>query len=361
MAITSRARLFCCVLAPVIGVLSASYLWIISGIIIAITGWSQVHLAGTYAIPAAYSTALYFHALIFTLLGVVGIYGVAAASLKRPGLILGYLILLSLHLLLSFGGGGFLLTMINRNPSQDEITACLYQDPNDPVAKQFCYKPIEIPQGAAMILYVLSWVLELYACIMIFSYLEELKQRAANPDLETKPRRPSGSIRTGTIGEPRPIPNFKPATIDSLMMSSTGYPISIIDGFGRVEIDAGASQEPRGIAGGVQQHTWGDGSATPRKPPSPPTTPVTPSRADFVSGMKPLLLTSKPSISSRPNSPQVLPPIEVSTSPLHPPYGLGSAGLNTSYAFSSSVNAFGSTAPTPTQATYTSSGSDNRF
>lgn len=36
-----------------------------------------MHLAGSYPIPAAYSTALYFHALIFTLLGVIGIYGYA--------------------------------------------------------------------------------------------------------------------------------------------------------------------------------------------------------------------------------------------------------------------------------------------
>ncbi|KAJ3740112.1 hypothetical protein DFH05DRAFT_1529400 [Lentinula detonsa] len=361
MANISRARLFCCVLAPVIGVLAASYLWIISGIIIAITGWSQVHLAGAYPIPAAYSTALHFHALIFTLLGVVGIYGVAAASLKRPSLILGYLILLGLHLLLSFGGGGFLLMMINRSPSQDEITACLHQNSNDPVAAQFCYEPIAIPQGVAVTLYVLSWILELYACVMIFSYLEELKQRAANPDFETKPRRPTGSVNAATIGEPRPIPNFKPATMDSLM-SSTGYPISIIDGFGRVEINVGASQEPQGIAGGVQQHTWGDGLVTPRKPTSPPTTPVTPSRPDFLSGMKPLLLTSRPATSSQPNSPHVIPPIEISTSPLHPPYGLGSAGLNTSYAFSRPSNAFGSTALVPIQASFTSgNGSDNRF
>ncbi|KAJ3862928.1 hypothetical protein EV359DRAFT_65225 [Lentinula novae-zelandiae] len=360
MAVTSRARLFCCVLAPVIGVLAASYLWIISGIIIAITGWSQVHLAGSYPIPAAYSTALYFHALIFTLLGVIGIYGVVASSLKRSGLILAYLILLALHLLLSFSGGGFLLMMINRSPSQDEISACLYQNPNDPVATQFCYTPISIPQGVAAATYVLFWILELYACVMIFSYHEELKQRAAHPDLETRPRRPSGPVNAGTIGEPQPIPNFKPATMGSLM-SSTGYPVSIIDGFGRVEINVGGSQEPQGFAGGVQQHTWGDGLATSRKPPSPPATPVTPSRPDFVSGMKPLLLTSKPSIANQPNSPHIIPPIEISTSPLHPPYGLGSAGLNTSYAFSNPANSFGSTAPTPTQASFASNGSDNRF
>ncbi|KAJ4474433.1 hypothetical protein J3R30DRAFT_678373 [Lentinula aciculospora] len=220
MALSSRARLFCCVLAPVIGVLTASYLWIICGIIIAITGWSQVHLAAAYPIPAAYSTALYFHALIFTLLGVTGIYGVTASSLKRPGLILGYLIILALHLLLSFGGGGFLLMMINRSPSQDEITACLDQNPNDPVATQFCYTPITIPHGVAVALYVLSWILEIYACVMIFSYLEELKQRAANPDFERKPRRPSGPVDPGSIGAPRPIPNFKPATMGSLMSSA---------------------------------------------------------------------------------------------------------------------------------------------
>ncbi|KIK63936.1 hypothetical protein GYMLUDRAFT_40146 [Collybiopsis luxurians FD-317 M1] len=347
MAFSSRARQFCCFLPSVFGVLVLSYVWIICGLIVAITGWLQVHKLKVYPVPSPYSIALYVHAVLFTILGLTGIYGVASASLKRRTHALGFLVILGIHLLLSFGGGSFFLAMVNHVRTEDEIAACLSRVSNhDVMATQRCYTPIAMHRSTAIAIYVLTWIFELYTCIMAFSYLEDLKQCAADPDLEKKPRR-SGPVDPLSIGEPRPIPNFKPATM-SMMMGNDGVPISAIHDV----VTPGA----QGIAGGIQQHSW-DAVSTPRRTSSsnsPPATPLTPSRADFVSGIKPLLLTHKPA--SQPNSPHTLPALEISTSPLQP-YGLGSAGMSTSYAFSTPQNSFGSssTPTTPTQAAFTNS------
>jgi hypothetical protein len=337
MAVTSRARRCCCFLAPVYGVLAFSYLWILSGLIFAVTGWSQVYQLQFTPIPAAYATALWFQALISTFLTAVGIYGVTATSLKRPGLVQGYLILLGIQLLFSIIGGGYLLGMIFRVPTNSQIVQCLEAAYNRTTA-QLCFTPITIPKNVAVANYVVTWMLELYACFIIFSFLEDLKQRTAQ-DPESK-----RTVTPDIISDPTPIPNFKPATMS---MGPDGYPISIIDSFG------GMQRSPDD----VEQHTWDQVPLS--RPPSnsPPTTPVTPSRPDYLTGIRPLRLAPKNGGSaSQPNSPHI-PPIDISTSPINA-YGLGSAGLSTSYAFSAGNNSFGSRANTPTQAAYSA---DNRF
>lgn len=193
-----------------------------------------------------------------------------------------------------------------------------------------------------------SLIRSLDACFIIYSFLEDLKERAGNKDMENKPR----TITPDIISQPTPVPNFKPATMS---MGPGGYPISIIDGFG------GMMPEAQG-PGGVEQHTWDQVPLSKPHSNSPPTTPMVPSHPDYHTGMRPLRLAPRDGSASQPNSPHVIPPIEVSTSPIHP-YGLGSAGLSTSYAFSAGNNSFGSRANTPTQAAYNtnSSGVDNRF
>jgi len=349
MAVTSRARQCCCFLAPIYGVLAFSYIWILGGMIFAITGWSQVIQLKFYPIPTSYEVALYFQALVFTFMTLLGIYGVVATSMRRPSLIMGLFILIGIHFLMSIIAGSYLLVMIHRVRTDAQIISCLDQAYNE-MSAQLCFTPITMPQNVAVTIYVLTWVLELYAAFIAFSFLQDLKQRAANKDVEGKPR----TITPDIISEPTLIPNYKPATMS---MGPDGYPISIIDGFGEMPQVQGY--------GDVEQHTWDQVPLS--RPPgiSPPTTPLTPSRSDYLTGIRPLRLAPKNSESvSQPNSSIVIPPIEVSTSPIHP-YGLGSAGISTSYAFSADNNSFGSRANTPTQAAYTSFSSagaeSNRF
>jgi len=315
----------------------------------AITGWSQVHQLQIYPIPKSYEAALYFQALIFSSMTLVGIYGVIAAFLKRPSLVLGYLIMLGLHLLLNIAGGGYFLGMLFHARTDAQIIQCLQAAYNETSA-QLCFTPITVSRNVAVTIYVVSWVLELYACFIIYSFLEDLKERAANKDMENKPR----TITPDIISQPTPVPNFKPATMS---MGPGGYPISIIDGFGGMMPEV---QGPGG--GGIEQHTWDQVPLSKPHSNSPPTTPMVPSHPDYHTGMRPLRLAPRDGSASQPNSPHVIPPIEVSTSPIHP-YGLGSAGLSTSYAFSAGNNSFGSRGNTPTQAAYNtnSSGVDNRF
>jgi len=317
--------------------------------IFAITGWSQVIQLKFYPIPTSYEVALYFQALIFTFMTLLGIYGVIAASMRRPSLVMGLFILLGIHFFMSIIGGGYLLVMIFRVQTYAQIVSCLDLAYNETSA-QLCFTPITMPQNVAVTIYVLTWVLELYAALMIFSFLQDLKQHGASQDVESKPR----TITPDIISEPTLIPNYKPATMS---MGPGGYPISIIDGFGEMPQVQGHSD--------VGQHTWDQVPLS--RPPSnsPPTTPLTPSRSDYLTGMRPLRLAPRNGGGeSQPNSPHVIPPIEVSTSPIHP-YGLGSAGISTSYAFSAGNNSFGSRANTPTQAAYTSFSSagaeSNRF
>lgn len=282
---------------------------------------------------------------------------------------MGLFILVGIHLLMSIIGGGYLLVMIHRVRTDAQIISCLDQAYNETSA-QLCFTPITMPQNVAVTIYVLTWVLELCkpnkpcqlvqtslirsgpldAAFIVFSFLQDLKQRSANKDVEGKPR----TITPDIISEPTLIPNYKPATMS---MGPDGYPISIIDGFGEMPHVQGH--------GDVEQHTWDQVPLS--RPPgiSPPTTPLTPSRSDYLTGIRPLRLAPRNGGSaSQPNSPHVIPPIEVSTSPIHP-YGLGSAGISTSYEFSADNNSFGSRANTPTQAAYTSFSSagaeSNRF
>jgi len=163
------------------------------------------------------------------------------------------------------------------------------------------------------------------------------------PDVERKLQR--RAVTPESIGPPVPIPDYKPENIiPETMMSSHGYPISII-----------FDTQRQSNASSVQQHTW-DGIPMPPplplpRPASPPTTPVTPSRPDLTTGIKPLMLTKK-GASSQPHTPQTS--IDITTLP---PYGPASPA----YEVSDSGNPFGSPATTPTQAAYMHSNTDGRF
>jgi len=320
-----------------------SYVWILSGIILAITGWSQVYQIRDLLLPTTFQIALCFYAVLFTWIAVLGIYGVTAASLKRPGLVQGYLLLLGLHLLLSFVGGTYYLVMSYRSLSDSALETCTFHQHHNPTVMQLCHSPFALSPGTGVVVYIASWMLELYACWMVFSYLQTLKEDEVTPDVERKLQR--RAVTPESIGAPVPIPDYKPENIiPEDMMSSHGYPISII-----------FDTQRQSSAGSVQQHTW-DGipmppPLPPPRPASPPTTPVTPSRPDLTTGIKPLMLTKKGAF-SQPHTPQTS--IDITTLP---PYGPASPA----YEVSDSGNPFGSPATTPTQAAYMHGSTDGRF
>ncbi|ESK88687.1 hypothetical protein Moror_3026 [Moniliophthora roreri MCA 2997] len=221
MPIAFPPQTFCGFLSLRFGVLALSAIATIGSAIVTITGWAQVMQLAQHPIPLNDEAALFFHSLLFTVLAALGIFGVICGVLRKPFLVLPYLILLAIHLLLSFCAGSFVLSIIFRGNPPDVVDRCR-RGAKDELTTLVCTNGIAIQKSVAVIVYLVSWILEAYTCTLVYGFYRYLSWKpntnaidpenaAAKPDIMVFPPTPtksthkhgaSGSVDIRSISSP---------------------------------------------------------------------------------------------------------------------------------------------------------------
>jgi len=175
MSVSIRSRKFCCCFPVRLGVFVLSLLAMVGGSFVAAIGWIQVSQLGTHPMEKADEIALWIQSIMFTILGALAVLGFVGALIKNRAMVSGFAIALSIHLGFSLASGIFSLYSIFRQNPQEAIAKCLSEaTDNSETTTETCRNGIAIMKGLMVAIYVVTWLIQLYAYFVVERYADQL-------------------------------------------------------------------------------------------------------------------------------------------------------------------------------------------
>jgi len=170
-----RSRKFCCCLPVRFGVFAMSLSALLFGGLVAIAGWIEVKDIHEHPIDQAEANALYIHAAIFSILALVGGFGLVGAISKKTRLVALFGWMLGFHLGFSIATGVYTIyTLFKRNP--EEALANCINGSDDPTVINSCEEGLKILKIIVVTAYCVSWLFELYGYIIVNAYVKQLQE-----------------------------------------------------------------------------------------------------------------------------------------------------------------------------------------
>ncbi|KAK0496972.1 hypothetical protein EDD18DRAFT_1073897 [Armillaria luteobubalina] len=184
------------------GIFVLSFFKVFGGAVIAATGWLQVAQLDTHPLAVFDTVALYFHTIVFSLLAVVGLFGLISATTKRRGLIQCYGVLVVIILVVSIGSGVVALYSLFRVKDVQTVKRCMH-GATDRLTENVCQNGIAIFKATGVAIYTVSWAIltcplfvflvSLFVLnfwtdgyLIVVSYAAHLRKRKEMEDRETQ-------------------------------------------------------------------------------------------------------------------------------------------------------------------------------
>lgn len=156
----------------------------VGGSIIAAVGWLSVAALKQRPVELTDEIALYIHSGIFTLLGVLGMFGFVGSLVKSRSMVFAFSVGLTVHLGLSIGSGVFTIYSVFKESSGAAVQACM--DENTKLASnggglgveeasRICRTGMSIVKGVIVAIYIIAWLIELYAYFIVARYADQLE------------------------------------------------------------------------------------------------------------------------------------------------------------------------------------------
>jgi hypothetical protein len=181
-----RTRTFCCCLPVRFGVFVLATLGVLIGGLLTIGGWLQVAHMIQHPLSQRDTVALYIQTVMFTLLAVVSIFGFIGAATRRRTLLNIYWMVLSAHLLFSIASGIFSIYSMFNEGVTSQLTEQCADAAVDDITNQFCGNGMTVVKGIIIAFFVISWLFQLYGCIIIANYVDQLdEEKAQYPPTKT--------------------------------------------------------------------------------------------------------------------------------------------------------------------------------
>jgi len=173
-----RSRKFCCCLPVRFGVFVMSLATLLLGGLVAVAAWIEVGKLHDHPLSKGDETALYIHAVMFSFLALVGGFGFFGAISKQTGLVSLFGTMLGFHLGLSIVTGIYTIyTLFKRNT--DQALANCINGSDDQTVIDGCHEGLKILKILVVVAYCVSWLIELYGCIVVMSYVKQLREEEA--------------------------------------------------------------------------------------------------------------------------------------------------------------------------------------
>ncbi|KAJ7267527.1 hypothetical protein C8J57DRAFT_367799 [Mycena rebaudengoi] len=161
-----HSRKFCCCLPVRMGVFIMTILAVLGGGIVAVAGWIQVKNLRKETGEKSDERAIYIHAIMFSILALIGFFGLVGTIAKRLRLVSLFSTMLSFHLGFSIGTGIYTMYIIFKRNSADAIRDCMNDENNKNFTEDQCKSALKIAKGFIIGIYVVTWLIELYGCII---------------------------------------------------------------------------------------------------------------------------------------------------------------------------------------------------
>jgi len=170
-----RSHKFCCCLPVRFGVFVMSLGALLLGGLVAVAGWIQVKNLPQHPLAQGDENALYIYSVMFSILALVGGFGFIGTLSKQRGLVSLFGSLLAFHLGVSIATGIFTIyTLFKRNT--DEALANCINGSTDQTLIDSCHEGLKILKIVVVAGYVVTWLIELWGCLILNSYVKQLKE-----------------------------------------------------------------------------------------------------------------------------------------------------------------------------------------
>jgi hypothetical protein len=174
-----RSRKFCCCIPVRFGVFILSLVGVLGGALICFAGWVQVYQLRNHSSTTPDRIAIWLHSSIFTLLTLLSGFGFIGCLIKSRNAVSAYSWgLLSFILLSIFSGSYTLWALFNRPQTQGDYLTCL-DGARDSTTETFCGKSTPVYKGVAVTLYIIMWLLMIYAYVVVDNYVDQLDEEMA--------------------------------------------------------------------------------------------------------------------------------------------------------------------------------------
>jgi len=168
-----RSRKFCCCIPVRFGVFILSLVGVVGGTLICALGWVQVAQLWKHPLPTSDTIAIWLHSGIFTLLAILSLFGFIGCLTKSRNSVNAYSWGLLLFLGMSICSGAYTLYALFNKNSQEAVIRCL-NGATDDVTRTLCQNGQAVYKGVAVTLYIIIWLLMIYAYIIVDNYVEQL-------------------------------------------------------------------------------------------------------------------------------------------------------------------------------------------
>jgi len=185
-----RSRTFCCCLPVRLGVFLLSLLAMAGGAFLAVLGWIQISQLKQHPLGKTDQIALWIQCSLFTLLALLAVFGFFGAMIRNRAMISGFAISLAIHLGFSIASGAFSIYTMFARDSQAALNSCL-QKANDisDATTQSCKTGLIFIKAVTVVIYVLTWLIQLYAYFVVERYVYQLdEERLADNAVVVVPR-----------------------------------------------------------------------------------------------------------------------------------------------------------------------------
>ncbi|KAJ7651831.1 hypothetical protein B0H17DRAFT_1101952 [Mycena rosella] len=195
-----RSRKFCCCLPVRFGVFVMSVAALLGGGLVAIAAWIQIAHLSENPLANNDKISLYIVAAMFTILALVGAFGLIGALARKPNLVSIFGGMLNVHLGLSVLTGAFAIYSLFKQ-STDQLNNALAQCISDTALNgsteehivDACKTAINVAKGVVVAAYVVSWLVELYGCFIVHNYVRQLHEEKDAEHMNTPIAAPMGA------------------------------------------------------------------------------------------------------------------------------------------------------------------------
>ncbi|KAG5734987.1 hypothetical protein E4T56_gene17921 [Termitomyces sp. T112] len=173
-----RSRKFCCCIPVRFGVFILSILGFLGGFSVCIIGWFAISQLWKHPLPTPDTVGLWLHAALFTILTLLSVFGFIGCLIKSRNSVYAYSNGILITLLLSIASGSYSLWALFHENSETVISNCLNGD-TDGVTESICKNGINVYKGVTVAVYIVIWLLMIYAYVIVDNYVEQLDDEMA--------------------------------------------------------------------------------------------------------------------------------------------------------------------------------------
>ncbi|KAH9991997.1 hypothetical protein BJV74DRAFT_835667 [Russula compacta] len=171
-----RSHKFCCCIPVRLGVFVMSTVGLLGATIVAAVGWHSVVDREQLHLSKNQDVSLVLTSISYSILAIVSLFGLIGTIIKRRSFISSYGTVLYWHLGFNLVSGVILIFTLFHKVGDNDVNTCVANDSDDSNRQEDCQNAFKVVRGLIIAVYIIFWLLELWGCVIVGKYVEQLQE-----------------------------------------------------------------------------------------------------------------------------------------------------------------------------------------